>query len=242
MKTETGLRFVQVIFHVLCNDKKHDSSLWDGLTLIPFLNSPSHLQKREETNSEVRVLPLDPPIKQSNGFLILPGTDNFVQMWVPCSTCPSPCRSLDFKKWKESKRVPSIVKVVTCFSLKVGLFDARILTASQLLFLNLNHCRPQSKSRMNYKDTLYIRAHLEAAQHEYFAKEDSKKRKVTFKTVERYLTSVAEQCCFRMYECLPNISNRSNSHGANLPPNKKIKVTGQNLHELWKKHKPVLNL
>ena len=98
------------------------------------------------------------------------------------------------------------------------------------------------KQNEYYKDTLYIRAHLEAAQHEYFAKEDSKKRKVSFKTVERYLTSVAEQCCFRMYECLPNISNRSNSHGANLPPNKKIKVTGQNLHELWKKHKPVLNV
>ena len=64
------------------------------------------------------------------------------------------------------------------------------------------YCRPVSLSTFEslesrnqqqsqyYEETLYIREHLEAAKHEFFAGEDSKKRKVTFKTVERYLTSI----------------------------------------------------
>ena len=35
----------------------------------------------------------------------------------------------------------------------------------------------------------------------------------------------------------------SNTHGKDLPPgNKKLKITGANLHDMWKKHKPLLDL
>ena len=55
--------------------------------------------------SKSRWKPLDPPIKKSNGFLILPGKEEIVQMRVPCATCPSPCRSLDFQNWQQSNKL-----------------------------------------------------------------------------------------------------------------------------------------
>ena len=48
------------------------------------------------------------------------------------------------------------------------------------------------KQNKYYEETQHIRAHLVAAKHENFAKEDSQKYKVTFKTVERYLTIVVK--------------------------------------------------
>ena len=128
-------------------------------------------------------------------------------------------------------------------------------TRMSILWCNNSYCKPvalsnfesleSQKQSQYYEETLYIRAHLEAAKHECFANKESKTRKVTFATVERYLTFIitinALYC--GLYEHLTKSRNYgSNSHGANLPEGKKITVTGDNLHEVWKKHKPVLDL
>ena len=60
--------------------------------------------------------------------------------------------------------------------------------------------------------------------------------------MERYLSTIVTPCTSNLIELYKYIINRDNEHGANLPVGKKVKVTGANLHDVWKKHKPTLDL
>ena len=76
------------------------------------------------------------------------------------------------------------------------------------------------EKRSAYDDsTQHIRAHLVAAKHEKFADDNDGTFKVTYATVGRYL----------------------NQHGRNLPK-KKLRITANNMLELWQRHKPQLDI
>ena len=98
--------------------------------------------------------------------------------------------------------------------------------------------------RFEFRGGVWVlkKASFKGAKQKYFGKKESKKRKFTFKIVERYFTSIVIKLLLHSWCHKENIVNRGNALGASLHVGKKVKVTGANLHGVWEKHELTLDL
>ena len=178
-----------------------DSFLWRRIALV--------VQADEVVRpAKPQYKPLDPPIKRSNNFLIMPGLDGVVQMRAPCTTCPTPCRTLDFKNWRQCSNTYCQPTILSTFESTEMAIQKQNQYFQETLYTST--CKTKNLWNLLWYCGCGIRSHLQAAKHENFGKEDSKKYKVTFKTVERYLTTVnLRQKSFIIKEQLIIYSNKT---------------------------------